>query len=107
MLTGDTPVEQPILIIWACAPFIFVINKDVVSLVAATYGPYNAGNAEESTPMSETPVLMGWRRCDLTNAMRNFGAKTNTMLIQTWHGKWKCDSMHGSAHETQRWKQAG
>ena len=46
-------------------PLIFVVNKDAVSLVAGFCGPYGAGNTEERTPMSETPVLMAWRRRDL------------------------------------------
>ena len=65
MLTRDTPVEQPILIMWVCATFIIVISTDAVSLVAAIYGTYGACNARKSIPMSKTPVLMVWRRCDL------------------------------------------
>ena len=81
MLTRDTPVEQPILIMWVCAPFIIVISKDAVSLVAATFGPYNAGNAEESTPKSETPVLMGWRKCDLE--MLHHRPRRNQWVVDT------------------------
>ena len=65
MFTRDTPVRSHILLACVFAPFIFVINKDAVSLAAALYGPYGAGSDEETTRMSETPVLMGWKRCDL------------------------------------------
>ena len=64
MFTRDTPVGATILLVWVFAPLIVVINKDAVSLACVLYGPYGAGNDEETTRMSETPVLVGWRRCD-------------------------------------------
>ena len=51
-------------------PFIIAINKGAVAIVVASFGPDGARNNNATamrltTRMSETPVLMAWRRGDL------------------------------------------
>ena len=69
----DTPVGQPILIIGCVFPFVITFNvadKDA-ALTAVDYsGPHGAYNDDgaatmSTTRLSETPVLVTWKRRDL------------------------------------------
>ena len=68
----DTPVGQPILIIRFVLLFVTTFNvtdKDAAAIAVDYSGPYGAYNNDgaatvSTTRLSETPVLVTWRRCD-------------------------------------------
>ena len=68
----DTPVGQPILVIGCVFPFVITFNvadKDAALTAVDSSGPQGAYNDDgaatmSTTRLSETPVLVTWRRRD-------------------------------------------